>query len=125
MNGRSSHRSSRPPIPLDPRTGDAIVTARRDTSDTSPDGRLLILDGRPAILRVVSLQNPSAVLVSEATERVFVINDEDIAWTNDAWHWLPRWVRQKVPFLPQSPSVGILPASVTVLDLSRLMQTRR
>jgi hypothetical protein len=54
--------------------------------------------------------------------RLIVANEGDLAprQASDPWGWLPRWLRARLPFLPQPPRPTRRPASVTVLDTSRL-----
>jgi len=116
---RTDHAGISPEaVTVDERTGRAFVTANGNGY-----GIVTVLDTRSgAILRSVRVgERPDATVVDEQAGRALVVsrysaNDP----ASDRWHWLPGWLRQRLPWLaPPSNSTGAATGSVRILDASR------
>lgn len=64
--------------------------------------------------------NPIDGAVDELRGRVIIVNYGGRVQVSDMWRWVPSWLRQRLPFLPQqSRSTRTVPGSVSVLDARR------
>lgn len=100
--------------PLDPRTGVAAGA-----------GTLTVLDRRSGRVRgtVAVGKDPQGMALDTRANRLVVVNAGDYVpvQPSDPWAWVPRWLRDRLPFLPRPASRPVrAPASVMVLDTSRL-----
>ncbi len=84
-------------------------------------GRVTVLDERSgAVLRVLDAgMTPRALGVDTGTGHVVVVDEGGSVTVPDAWAWIPADIRRRVPFLNSPTRTRAVPASVSVLDLSR------
>ncbi len=69
-----------------------------------------------ALLRWVSVGvNPTAVAVDARSGRVVVVNAGGAVPRPDPWAWMPAWLRQHVPFLPQQ-STAPRTGSISIVE---------
>ncbi len=100
---------------VDPARARVFVTQAAPIDDNgvaAGPGWVNVLDARSgAFLRRVSVGvNPAAVAVDAHTGRVIVVNAGGAVLRPDPWAWMPAWLRQRVPFLPQQ---SMAPRTVT------------
>jgi len=102
-------------VAVDPARGRVFVTQAAPVDDNgvaAGAGWVNVLDARSgAFLRRVSVGvNPAAVAVDARSGRVIVVNAGGAVLRPDPWAWMPAWLRQRVPFLPQQ---SMAPRAVT------------
>jgi len=102
-------------VAVDPARGRVFVAQAAPIDDNgvaAGAGWVNVLDARNgALLRRVAVGvNPTAVAVDARSGRVIVVNAGGAVLRPDPWGWMPTWLRQHVPFLPQ-PSMA--PRTVT------------
>jgi len=102
-------------VAVDPARGRVFVTQAAPIDDNgvaAGAGWVNVLDARSgALLRRIAVGvNPTAVAVDARSGRVVVVNAGGAVLRPDPWSWMPAWLRQHVPFLPQ-PSTA--PRTVT------------
>ncbi len=84
-------------------------------------GRVTVLDERSgAVLRVVDAgMTPRALGVDTGTGHVVVVDEGGSVTVPNTWAWIPAGIRRRLPFLNSPLRTRAVPASVSVLDLSR------
>ena len=87
----------------------------------SGPGRVTVFDERSgAVLRVVDAgMTPRALGVDTGTGHVVVVDAGGSVTASNAWAWIPAGIRARVPFFNSPVRTRVVPASVSVLDLSR------
>jgi len=87
----------------------------------SGPGRVTVFDERSgAVLRVVDAgMTPRALGVDTGTGHVVVVDAGGSVTASNAWAWIPAAIRARVPFFNSPVRTRVVPASVSVLDLSR------
>jgi DNA-binding beta-propeller fold protein YncE len=110
---------------------DLVVDARRGhvfaiaAHSTATQGSVLMLDATSGHLlrRLPVGLSPVALALDATTGRLFVVNmrgeGSAPAGMPNLWGWMPRGLRQWVPWLPQ-PSSPTSTGSVTVLDVAQV-----
>ncbi len=57
---------------------------------------------------------PVAAALDERSGRLVVANAGGVLSASDPWGWLPRWARDRIPFVPR---LRAAPPSVSVFDI--------
>ena len=87
-------------------------------------GSLQVVDERTgALVRTVGVgRAPYAVALDGPARRALVFNmGGSTVQASAPWGWVPPWLRRVLPFLPRrTPQTHTMPASVTIIDTSRL-----
>jgi len=87
-------------------------------------GSLQVVDERTgALVRTVPVgMAPYVVALDGPARRALVFNmGGGTVRVPDPWGWMPPWLRRALPFLPRATSrTRTVPASVTIIDTSRL-----
>jgi len=116
-----------PGIPaIDAPTGLVFIPARgvvdRNDDPLGP-GTVSVVNARTGTTIRVGVVgvNPNGITFDDRTSHAIVINAGGTVSVPDRWAWLPREIRRKVLFLPPpAPRTHTAPASISLLDTSRL-----
>jgi outer membrane protein assembly factor BamB len=111
-------------IAVDERTGRVFVVDRGAMDITGTllgAGSVIVLDGRSGAQQSVTPVGVYAgpVAIDEWSGHAIVLNDGGTVRANDPWRWLPAWLRQRLPFVPQPLGTRTVSASVSLLDATR------
>lgn len=101
----------------------AAVGAMDNSGIPLGPGLLSVVDSRSgAVLHTVPVGvAPGDIAVDERAQRAIVLNMGGPVQRRDGWSWLPLWLRQRLPFLPQQvAATQTVPSTVTLLDTARL-----
>ena len=64
--------------------------------------------------------SPGMIAVDTTAGRIYAVNEGGPIRAANHWGWVPRWLRQRLPFLPSPGSARqFIPSSVTVLQVTR------
>ncbi len=110
---------------IDARSGEVAVVAAPPDGPNNADqmSDIMLFDGRsgnPLRGEIPTGVGPVALSVDERTGRAVVLNQGGVVAADDPWSWIPGGLRHFLPFIPrQGPATRAVPASVTIVDLSR------
>lgn len=88
-------------------------------------GSLSVVDERTgSVVRTARVGvRPMGLALDRVAGRLVVLNDGGAVGQRaaDPWGWIPSWARGLLPFIPGPPrDPTIAPASISVLDMTRL-----
>ncbi len=110
---------------VDARSGEVAVVAAPPAGPNNADqmSGIALFDGRtgnPSRGEIPTGVGPVALSVDERTGRAVVLNQGGVVAADDPWSWMPGALRHSLPFIPPRRSATrAVPASVSIVDLSR------
>lgn len=108
------------PMHVTASAGAVALDPRRNRLFVSSGAVVKVLDTRSGqvLSTVAGLSIPGHIAVDTGTGHAFVLTGGMMAPVLDRWGWVPRWLRARVPFLPQqAPPPHTFPGSVTMLNV--------